>query len=586
MPPAAPDPPVAASLWSARLFALALALGAVGCFLGLARHALAMQFSHDDWEWLARGRHLPSLLAAQLSFRSEVFRPVPQDLFALSLALFGPRPLPLAVFFLGVHVLGGFQTVRLGVALGLSRWAGAFAALLVFFSRESAEAFDFFSLNQVILSRLLVVSVLVVLLREERPRWWRWLPLTLAALGTHEQSILAAPLFLLCLVYRDGAAALRRLRRQRARLAFLAVCASYALLRGALLDTARQGSHALGFGALRFKLGVFWEHCAGFLHTHFDTRDDWVLGSVLLAAVAFWCYRHPRRAPHTLALGAAWALLGYGPYFLAIRETSGYHFALALIGLALPTGALLAFWLFDPDVPLAVRGLLMPLALWSVLPVGSRPPLFLPKNLRASTQVVTLVRAALRATPPDRQPVHLVFIDDEWSGRGPPPFYLVQMSGEHDFNHPYPTQDNRNGALAVSFPERAFRVWVMSPSLLPFLCARPADIVLRVSRPGADPRVPRYGFQRLAPCVGPLPPGLAAGAPAALESPDGRALVLATTDYWRAYASGDHARALLAGTRALQLGAPTPQDRPDAPGRALTEPVAATMPARERPPPR
>ena len=503
MPPAPSPPPDRAT----QLFGLALALGAAGCAAGVARHALAMRFSHDDWEWLARGRDVPALVAEQLSFRSEVFRPVPRDLFALSLALFGLRTLPLAAFFLGVHALCAWQVARLGAALGLSRWAGAFAALLVFFGRESVEAFDFFSLNQVILSRLLVVAALTALLREERPPWWRWLPLTLAALGTHEQSALAAPLFLLCLVYRDGPAALRGLPRAPARRAFLAVCVGYGLLRVALLDPARQGSHALGFGALGFKAGVFVDHVAAFLHAHFGTGEAALPTLVTLAAFLFWCYRRTRRALPTLGLGAAWALVGYGPYFLAIHETSGYHFALALVGLALPAGALLDFWLFDPGLPRAVRLLAMPLALWVALPVWPHPPLITHKDFSAGARVVDLLRAGLRGAP-GREPVRLIFLDDEWEPRGPPPFYLVQMSGEFDFNLDEHPTDNRNGALALNFPGRDVRVWVLGPTWAPLACARPGDVVLRVAHRRAGTGEARLGFEPLPKCADP-PPGLA-----------------------------------------------------------------------------
>lgn len=578
---------------------VACGLVAAGCVAAFARFGAGMQFCLDDWEWLGRGADVPGLIRQQLRFQLEVFRPLPQHLYALSYALFGLRPGPFAALLVAGHLLAAVGAARVVRLLGFSTLTGVMAALLVLLDPVSAESLQFFSLNQPVLGRAFLLLALAGLLAHDAPRRRAWLPWALLGICSHEQAALLAPLWVLGRLHRDGARRTLAAMNSPHGRGVLGLCLGYVALRLALRDTDPNLPHALGLRALPLKWALFVKHLHGFVafRTGFALRLGTVPQESLLdprrtalhlallggwiVALGAWVALGPAKALRTASTAALWALGGYAPYFLAVNESAIYHFNLSLLGVSLlPAAALGALWSRCEGRARPLRAPVVALGLATVLPLGRdylRRPSF-----DAFPQISTHLRARLRSEPDGVS--HLIFLDGA-APRGPSvPAYIAQMSGEFDVNRPAPPRGAVNWALALSFPGRNLRVWVLTPAHAPFLCLREGDLALEVHP--LDLHGQRHRFVPVAPCARPggLPPALDGA------TPEGAALASSTRwsasaapgrlrAYWAAYATRDLAAQRAAGDalgddlRALDL---------DPAARVLAtraaEAVRATMP--------
>lgn len=535
-------------------------VAAAWCVVDFARFGLSMRFCMDDWEWLGRGTRMTELVQQQLSFRMEVFRPVPQYLYALSYKLFGLRTGPFAALLVSAHLVAAWAAARVVRSLGYAPLTAAVVALLALLDPVSAESLQFFSLNQPVLSRAFMLLSLAALLERDPPPRRAWLPWAVLGILTHEQATLLAPLWVLCLLHRDGLKKTLAVVRSRHGVTVLTLCFGYLALRFALRHSDPNLPHALSLRAAPQKWVRLIGHLRGFVAFH--TGYGSFLGNIPLVgylsplrgslhnavAVAWlvvlgvWAALRPTRAARTALTSALWTLGGYAPYFLAINESANYHFNLSLVGLALLPGAALGeLWTLCEGRARPARLAIAALGLVVVLPFGRRYLLNAP--LGAARAILELLRPRVRAAP-DRV-TNLIFLDDvSRRGYGNAPTYLSQMSGEFSFNQVDEADGVHNWALALNFPHQRVRVWVLSTAHGPYLCPREGDLVLRVSAPANDLFALR--FAPVATCDRP------GGLPFALDpaSPEGAALAALAPwtsspapallrRYWAAYAARD-----------------------------------------------
>jgi uncharacterized membrane protein (UPF0127 family) len=536
------------------------AVAAAWCVADFARFGLAMRFCLDDWEWLGRGTRLTEVVRQQFLFKMEVFRPIPQLLFALSYRLFGLRTGPLAALFVASHLVAAYAAVRVVRSLGYSTPAAVVVALLALLDPVSAESFQFFSLNQPVLSRAFMLLALAALLERDPPTRRAWLPWAVLGILTHEQASLLAPLWVLCLLHRDGVKKTLAQLRSRHGITVLALCLGYLALRFALRHSDPNLPHALSLRAVPQKWARVIGHVRGFaaFHTGFGTTlgnvplqgflspNRSLLHTALmflwLVVLGAWAVFSPAKAARTAVTAALWTLGGYAPYFLAINESANYHFNLSLVGLALLPGAALGgVWTLCEGRARPARLLIAALGLATVLPFGRHYLLHGP--LGAAREIIELLRPRVGAAP--NRVSNLIFLDDvSRRGYAGAPSYLAQMSGEFGFNRSDEPGRSSNWALALNFPHQRIRVWVLSTAHAGYLCPRAGDVVLQVSM------LPREGehlrFTPVATCDRP------GGLPVALDpsAPEGAALAASAPwtasaaprllrQYWAAYAARD-----------------------------------------------
>jgi uncharacterized membrane protein (UPF0127 family) len=555
------------------------ALAAAWCVADFARFGLAMRYCMDDWEWLGRSTRMTELILQQFSFRMEVFRPLPQYLYALSYKLFGLRTGPFAALLVSSHLVAAWAAARVVRSLGYTTLSAAVVALLALLDPVSAESLQFFSLNQPVLSRAFMLLSLAALLERDPPPRRAWLPWAVLGILTHEQATLLAPLWVLCLLHRDGVTKTLAAVRTRHGATVLALCFGYLALRFALRHSDPNLPHALSLRAVPQKWARVIGHLRGFVavHTGFGTapgnfpREGYldhklsavhaVAAGAWLVVVGAWAALRPAHAGRTALTSALWVLGGYAPYFLAINESPNYHFNLSLIGLALLPGAAMGeLWTLCEGRARPARLALAALGLVTVLPFGRR--YLQPGPLNAARSIIDQLRPRVRAAP-DRVS-NLIFLDDvSHRGYGGAPLYLAQMSGEFSFNRVDQNSGERNWALALSFPHHRVRVWVLSTAHGPYLCPREDDLVLHVSAPPNDSFALR--FAPVATCTRPggLPPALDPTAPegaalASLAPWSTSAAPELLRRYWAAYAARDggaqraSASALLALARGFE----------------------------------
>ena len=565
-----------------------------------ARFGLAMRFCLDDWEWLGRGTRMTELVMQQLLFRMEVFRPIPQYLFALSYKLFGLRTVPLAALFVTTHLVAAYGAARVVRSLGYSPLTAVVVALLGLLDPVSAESFQFFSVNQPVLSRAFMLLALAGLLARDPPTRRAWLPWAVLGILTHEQATLLAPLWVLCVLHRDGVKKTLTALRSRHGITLLALCFGYVALRFALRHSDPNLPHALSVRAVPQKWLRVIGHLRTFVafHTGYGTALSnvpltgflapnrgslhAVLTGAWLVVLGGWAALRPAHAARTAVTATLWTLGGYAPYFLLINESSDYHFNLSLLGLALLPGAALGeLWTLCEGRARPARLAIVALGLATVLPFGRR---YLQKSpLDAPRDILALLRPRLRAAP-DRV-TNLIFLDDvSRRGYGGAPTYLAEMSGEFCFNGTDEARGVRNWALALNFPGRRIRVWVLSTAHGPFLCPREGDLVLHVSASSDDTVALR--FAPMARCARP------GGLPDALDpsTQAGAALAASTTwtssaaptlarRYWTAYAGRDVITQRSTAGSLLALAASFDRDPALRPRAALAlGAVRATMP--------
>lgn len=538
-----------------------------------ARFGLSIRYAFDDWEWLAKGTRPWSLFKEQLSFRTEVFRPVFQDLYAVSVGLWGLSPLPMAVVVMASHLAGVYATARLTRALGAGVWAGVLLGVMVLFDAVSVASMAYVSLNQVVLARALMLLALAVLL-EEPTRKGRWLSLVVLAMATHEQAVLLLPLWWVCVVIRDGWGEKDWvLKRVEARW-LGGVVLGYVALRWVLRESDPGLPHALGLGAVFEKTKLFLSQARDFVGglmgvAGANTSERWVgdgkqlvkfwgLGVFWCGVFLLWVALEGSRALRWILGGALWALVGYAPYFFAVNETAKYHFNVALVGLAMPfavavTRVFVGFrergraWSEVGAVGVVV------LTAVAVLPMGSAR--FMRSEVDVLSRVLTVVRSRVR--PGREGEWRVLFVDDvsrrEWNGSTE---YFEAMGGGWDVNQVAP-HDGKMWGLWLSLRGEYPRVWLLTGEHLNYVCLREGDVALRVTPAvGGDPL--EVGFEAEPECE------RGDGLPLALDerSEVGRKLTEAlgpravllprARDYWRAYRAQDRETAMRVGREILE----------------------------------
>jgi hypothetical protein len=278
-----------------------------------------------------------------------------------------------------------------------------------------------------------------------------------------------------------------------------------------------------------------------------------------------WLRDDLRILGRALMFGALWWLLAYLPFFGT--RTAGYHFNLSLYGLVIPMGAWFGACVSERR-PIALRVAAMALGMVLLFAFGG-------DAIRAqhadhlrqlhSPQIISLVRANLAPNDDDGL-ARVIFVDDtvKRHDRMNPPPYLRDISSDQVWNQDSALQST---AFTVTWPGRHFRVWIIDSEVLPFLCARRGDAVLRVTVDWPLEHEERYSISAIEPCSDGqprLPAGLDAAhemgdstgsAPAPREAAEERWAILSKTAkrYWLAYTGRDRAAAIDAGRRAIQI---------------------------------
>jgi hypothetical protein len=542
IPPDAPTPlqrPRRLSHGFAAAVLVSLAAGLlVEPFRRVTDYFLSVRFEMNDWEYLWLSMRPERELQRLAHF--EMFRPVVHLVWATLHQLFGPAPLPLAVVFFLCNLLGAVLIALVFIESGFAPLLASFAALMAFFGNPNLDSGAFLACNDTPMGRLAIAATLLAFLRWRpgRRRWW--VLFLVVAFATHEIAVTTLPLALLCLWHRDG---LRKVVRERGEL--LRFGAVFALVLGArylLYLHADSVSHALGFSAVQRNVQRLWEDAAHFAYHSRDWPQQPVSLRVAQAVILLGVLWQLRTAAfwRGLAFALGWTIAAFGPYFLAASYYTRYFVALSSFGLALAVA-----WM----VIGAARALTVPATRWGLalafLPfaVGidvwdlrSRPPvlydLVIPHAQRA-------IAAAGSGT------ARVFFIGEENA--------QSEWMRDDAYAEMIGARETTNSMFEVLFPNRRVASSFLRPVHLPWLCARPGEVAVRVNVFSPWPwRITVEG----APGCGesaPLPPALADGS--TLRSSLPNELADTIREFWRAHAANDRRREEWLAKRVRSLGA-------------------------------
>jgi hypothetical protein len=495
----------------------------------VVRHILgAANFSQNDWMNLDAIHFLGTFPGVE----GEVFRPFTPLLFGVLHDVFRLDARGFALFFIGVNILAAVQLARLFHLVGFSWLAVTIGGLSTLISRATLEAFGFFTVQQHTVSRLLLVSAILSLLRRgaaER-RSWNGLVYTGLALATHEQATMVFPLFFLCIAYRDGLTGVRTALRRRDVQAFVAVIGCYLLMHTVFLRA--EGPHALGLRGITSNLAVFSAFAQQYLG---DTFTGWT-GLLLVAGSLYWLYVRRWQAARMMAFALGWAVTGFSLYFLALHGIPNYCFNVAEPGFGLLLGSLFDFMVRDQRTPLL-------LGVASVFALGhtsvAAQAEWSPRR-DVSVRVMALIDEAVRESPSGL--IHIIFVQDGAVNPDIAAPYLGDIGDDSDWNdHPIRSAKDRAHAVAVTYPGRRFRIWVLDKETAPYLCVRSGDAAIRVL--GRDRTPVPWDFVRIPIGCGAAwqePPPATHAAPGA-PSPEFFAMA---RQYWQAYAAFEDAAAV------------------------------------------
>jgi hypothetical protein len=529
-------------------------------------------FAENDWLNLDAihflGTHVVDM------FSSEMFRPLTPVLFGVLHELLGLDARGFALFFIAVNIAAAVQLARVFHLLGFSWLAVTMGALSTLISRISIETFAFFTQQQLTLTRLFLVSAILGLLRAGRAgaRSWYWLVWAVLALCTHEQSVLMVPLFFLCIVQRDGWDGISAALRRKDVKTFLAVVGVYLVLHVLLLRA--EGDHELSLLAIPHKLDVLRSFTNAYLGWDRHLRSSPIgtipdlSGTILLGAFVYWLVVQRAQALRMVAFSLAWTVVGYSLYVLALRETAGYFFNVSEPGLGLLVGALLDFMVRGSRAPL----LLGVAAIFAVgqTPVTANGNPECPPPRDVSPRLMSLIDEAVREVPDGL--VRVIFVGDAPVNIDVAPSYLGAIGDDFDWNdRPIRHPADRAHAVAVTYPTRRFRTWVLDEETARYLCVRPGDAAIRVTdRP---PAAVQWEFARLPIGCGAawqeLPPQLGA-----VPTSPSQELRDIAWRYWQAYAAFDDATA----SRLYEELQSRSTKEPDAAATRIIEAVRATRP--------
>jgi hypothetical protein len=283
--------------------------------------ALRVRFALSDWLYLAGGRSWDDMVWSII--RSDDLRLPSRALFALSLRLFGPTPLPLAAALLACNLAAIPVTALLFASLGIAWPTALLAALIAFFSPSNYGSLIYVGFTDPQLGNLALVTTVYLWVREPSPPIALRVASLALAFVTYATSVAALPLVLLCRLYRDGAHGLHRFARSRAG---WALAASYLLLLALRvvhhfiypptgikqLSLREAPSNLAWLGEDTGKLLVeHWLAVAALLWLFALLHRRWVTGSWAssdggLAGVA-----------RTLGLALGWTLIAFAPFYPA-----------------------------------------------------------------------------------------------------------------------------------------------------------------------------------------------------------------------------------------------------------------------------
>jgi hypothetical protein len=269
-----------------------------------------------------------------------------------------------------------------------------------------------------------------------------------------------------------------------------------------------------------------------------------------------------------VAFSLAWTVVAFSLYFLALRETAGYFFNLSEPGLGLLVGSILAFMVQGERAPLLLRLAAIVAVVQSPVNAHGNPDCWPPRDI--SPRLMRLIDEAVREVPDGL--VRVIFVGDEPVNIDKPPAYLGPIGDDFDWNdRPIRYPADRAHAVAVTYPTRRFRTWILDAETARYLCVRPGDAAIRVvDRP---PEHVQWDFTRL-----PVGCGSAweESPPLGEESSrePSRKIREIAWRYWQAYVAFDDAAAARLAEE-LQLRSPPEGDVEAA---RIVEAVRATRP--------
>ncbi len=504
----------------------------------VTEYFLSVRFEMNDWEYLWLSMRPERELQRLAHF--EMFRPVVHLVWATLHKLFGPAPLPLAVVFFLCNLLGAVLIALVFVESGFAPLLASFAALMAFFGSPNLDSGAFLACNDTPLGRLAIAATLLAFLRW-RPgqrRWWVFF--LLVAFATHEIAVATLPLTLLCLWHRNG---VRKLVRERSEL--LRFGAVFALVLGArylLYLHAASVSHALSFSAVQRNVQRLWEDAAHFVYHSRDWPQQPVSLRVAQAVILLGVLWQLRTAAfwRGLAFALGWTVAAFGPYFLAASYYTRYFVALSSFGLALAVAWMVIGAARALPLPAARRALavaFVPFAVgidvWELRP---RPPVLYDLVIsHAQRAIAEAGGGTARVLFIGEENAHSDWMKDD---------AYAEMIG---------ARETTNSMFEVLFPKRRVASSFLRPVHLPWVCARPGEVAVRVNV--FSPWPWRITVEDAPGCgeSAPLPPALADGSPLRSSLPDG--LADAIREFWRAHAANDRRREEWLARRVRSLGA-------------------------------
>lgn len=419
----------------------------------------ATEYQQDDWEWLLHGSSVSGFVEHVLN-PTQIIRPLFHGLYAIAYATSGLDARPLAV---ALALIWCATAVAAMVMLRLARFPLGIAILAVLITRPlaaSADAFYQVSYHGLTLSRLLLVCTCIAFLRGT-PHTATWLALLVAGFLVHEQYIVALPVLLVLLVWRDGVSAVHdRWKRPGALRSFSFAFAALAAIRVVIFALGDAGTHSPGLSRVLANLFMLIEglppFCSPFLIAAFG------LG---LSAIA------PARIARPLALGAVLYLVGYAPFAAQEAYFASYFGNLSVIGAGLAM-AVIVVHAVDSDLvadgrwrKLRAAAVLLLLLAWAATPPRLEPrraPNFAP-------QIAAIAESVLDEDLAGRN-LKIVFVDAAHDGgsREPAPYFAA-----------IGLEDGRSSFFKLRWPEISFEFERVAPETI--VARRPDECELRLA---------------------------------------------------------------------------------------------------------
>jgi len=468
------------------------ALVAVLLLVSVARAVdvtLGTPLASNDWSAIYRSLNWYRFVDSLTEY--ENMRVLNRGMLALSFTLFGDNAIPPAALLALIDMAAVPLMAGVVVRLGFERRAGWFAGVATVVSPANASSVLWLSEREASTGRTLVLLFLYsALSRNPRVRILAF-PVLLLAIVSHETGVLALPMFYVCRALAP-APDCRVSLASRGERALLAWATLLTATRGAVFLAAVSGAEAPPHG-MSLAASVV---AGGVAHFYQGIRDFWVAPRVVACVVAgaVLMYRRTRRAaPHgrdltggaTIAgpgeavarawgLGAALAIIGYGPHFAFGSYSASYFLTLASAGLALPLAVTIDAAARHSGRPCVDAALAVAGAAVIALTVRVTPPAQLACQTWFVDEVKAAAAAAIERAPRARaRTLWLV-------GESVP----VILDGQHAARA-VDVAYTRSFMLDLLFPEQPFEFVETTPNDGRFR-PRPGDAVLRMGDATSD----------------------------------------------------------------------------------------------------